>query len=105
MSKPTVAARRASTAQLIQRLSSPASVSPPPPPALPPPSPPSTSIYPESKRINKEMKGLFKSKPRTPVDIVRQTRDLLNYASRGSDIIRESKREEKVCLFLMNLLF
>lgn len=42
------------------------------------------------------MKVLFKSKPRTPIDIVRQTRDLLIYANRGSDI-RESKREEKAC--------
>ena len=41
------------------------------------------------------MKSLFKSKPKTPVDLVRQTRDLLIYADRGSDS-RESKREEKV---------
>ncbi|TQD86732.1 hypothetical protein C1H46_027755 [Malus baccata] len=40
------------------------------------------------------MKGLFKSKPRTPADIVRQTRDLLVYAQRAPDS-RESKREEK----------
>jgi hypothetical protein len=43
------------------------------------------------------MKGLFKSKPRTPADVVRQTRELLIYldlhsASRGAD----AKREEKV---------
>lgn len=43
------------------------------------------------------MKGLFKSKPRTPVEVVRQTRDLLIYANRSSDT-RESKREEKVCI-------
>lgn len=48
-----------------------------------------------------KMKGLFKSKPRTPVDIVRQTRDLLIYANRTSDI-RESKREEKVFFFFNN---
>lgn len=41
------------------------------------------------------MKGLFKSKPRTPVELVRQTRDLLIYADRSSDG-RESKREEKI---------
>lgn len=41
------------------------------------------------------MKGLFKSKPRTPADVVRQTRDLLIYAQRTPDS-RESKREEKV---------
>lgn len=41
------------------------------------------------------MKGLFKSKPRTPVDIVRQTRDLLMLVDRNADT-RESKREEKV---------
>jgi hypothetical protein len=43
------------------------------------------------------MKGLFKSKPRTPPDVVRQTRELLIYldlhsGSRGAD----AKREEKV---------
>ncbi|RID79049.1 hypothetical protein BRARA_A01822 [Brassica rapa] len=32
------------------------------------------------------MKGLFKSKPRTPPDIVRQTRDLLVYADRSVSI-------------------
>ncbi|TMW90737.1 putative MO25-like protein At5g47540 [Solanum lycopersicum] len=42
------------------------------------------------------MKGLlFKSKPKTPVELVRQTRDLLMYTQRNSDI-RESKREEKM---------
>ncbi|WMV31453.1 hypothetical protein MTR67_024838 [Solanum verrucosum] len=43
-----------------------------------------------------KMKGLlFKSKPKTPVELVRQTRDLLIYTQRNSDI-RESKREEKM---------
>ncbi|MCD7461384.1 hypothetical protein HAX54_046012 [Datura stramonium] len=43
-----------------------------------------------------KMKGLlFKSKPKTPVELVRQTRDLLIYAQRNSDT-RESKREEKM---------
>ncbi|GMH30268.1 hypothetical protein Nepgr_032111 [Nepenthes gracilis] len=41
------------------------------------------------------MKGLFKSKPRTPIELVRQTRDLLIYIDRDANI-RESKREEKV---------
>ncbi|KAG5414253.1 hypothetical protein IGI04_001819 [Brassica rapa subsp. trilocularis] len=43
------------------------------------------------------MKGLFKSKPRTPADIVRQTRDLLVYADRSVSTpdLRESKRQEK----------
>ncbi|KAJ6864022.1 MO25-like protein [Populus alba x Populus x berolinensis] len=41
------------------------------------------------------MKGLFKSKPRTPVDIVRQTRDLLIYADQSSASLSDSKREEK----------
>nr|XP_043623268.1 putative MO25-like protein At5g47540 [Erigeron canadensis] len=40
------------------------------------------------------MKGLFKSKPKTPVDLVRQTRDLLIFIDRNSET-RESKREEK----------
>ncbi|KAL2932253.1 hypothetical protein RDABS01_037679 [Bienertia sinuspersici] len=40
------------------------------------------------------MKGLFKSKPRTPAEIVRLTRDLLVQFDMGG--IRESKREEKM---------
>ncbi|XP_047171222.1 putative MO25-like protein At5g47540 isoform X2 [Vigna umbellata] len=40
------------------------------------------------------MKGLFKSKPRTPADVVRHTRDLLLFVDRNSES-RESKREEK----------
>uniref|UniRef100_A0A6M2F2X1 Uncharacterized protein n=1 Tax=Populus davidiana TaxID=266767 RepID=A0A6M2F2X1_9ROSI len=42
------------------------------------------------------MKGLFKSKPRTPVDVVRQTRDLLIYVDRSSSSLSDSKREEKM---------
>ena len=50
---------------------------------------------------SKRMKGLFKSKLRTPVDIVRQTRDLLIYADQSSASLSDSKREEKVgSLFL-----
>nr|KJB69181.1 hypothetical protein B456_011G009300 [Gossypium raimondii] len=48
------------------------------------------------------MKGLFKSKPRTPVDIVRQTRDLLMYVGRSSDS-REAKREEKMAELFKNI--
>ncbi|KAK6947020.1 Mo25-like [Dillenia turbinata] len=33
----------------------------------------------EKSKYNRTMKGLFKSKPRTPADLVRQTRDLLIY--------------------------
>lgn len=48
--------------------------------------------------VQAEMKGLFKSKPRTPPDIVRQTRDLLVYADRSVSTpdLRESKSQEKV---------
>ncbi|KAF3790701.1 putative MO25-like protein [Nymphaea thermarum] len=41
------------------------------------------------------MKGLFKSKPRTPAEIVRQTRDLLVYADLHWES-REAKKEEKL---------
>lgn len=51
---------------------------------------------------SEKMKGLFKSKPRTPTDIVRQTRDLLIYADRPSSDPRDAKREEKVSV--MNLI-
>ncbi|KAF2530728.1 hypothetical protein F2Q70_00032717 [Brassica cretica] len=51
------------------------------------------------------MKGLFKSKPRTPPDIVRQTNDLLAYADRSVSIpdLRESKRQEKLSELSKNL--
>ncbi|KAH9301280.1 hypothetical protein KI387_012863 [Taxus chinensis] len=39
------------------------------------------------------MKGLFKSKPRTPVDIVKLTRELLVYVDSP---VRDAKREEKM---------
>ena len=48
---------------------------------------------------NAKMKSLFKSKPRTPVDLVRQTRDLLIFADLGAPDTKESKRDEKVVLF------
>ncbi|XP_059624784.1 putative MO25-like protein At5g47540 [Cornus florida] len=41
------------------------------------------------------MKGLFKSKPKTPADLVRQTRDILIYVDRNLNT-RETKREEKM---------
>lgn len=48
---------------------------------------------------NAKMKGLFKSKPRTPADLVRQTRDLLIFVDLGAPDTKESKRDEKVfCL-------
>ncbi|WZY78439.1 hypothetical protein YC2023_024823 [Brassica napus] len=52
-----------------------------------------------------KMKGLFKSKPRTPADIVRQTRDLLLYADRSKSLpdLRESKREEKMAELSRNI--
>ena len=43
---------------------------------------------------NSTMKALFKTKPRTPAYLVRQTRDLLIYLSGCSD--RDTKRELKV---------
>ena len=52
-----------------------------------------------------KMKGLFKSKPKTPVDIVRQTRDLLIFADRSASEVRTSKREEKVRNFASLMLF
>lgn len=42
-----------------------------------------------------KMKGLFKSKPKTPADVVRQTRELLMYVERVNDT-REGKRDEKM---------
>ncbi|PKA58218.1 Putative MO25-like protein [Apostasia shenzhenica] len=41
------------------------------------------------------MKGLFKAKPRTPAELVRQTRDLLVYIDHNWNT-REAKREEKM---------
>lgn len=55
---------------------------------------------------NAKMKSLFKSKPRTPADLVRQTRDLLIFVDLGGPDTKESKRDEKVLLliFLMHFL-
>ncbi|KAF3656105.1 hypothetical protein FXO38_14340 [Capsicum annuum] len=50
---------------------------------------------PENKPV--KMKGLlFKSKPKTPVELVRSTRDLVMYIQRSHSDVRESKREEKM---------
>lgn len=39
--------------------------------------------------------GLFKSKPKTPEELVKQTRELLNYALKNPET-SERKRQEKV---------
>ncbi|KAF9664405.1 hypothetical protein SADUNF_Sadunf16G0015600 [Salix dunnii] len=52
---------------------------------------------------SKRMKGLFKSKPRTPVDIVRQTRDILIFADQSSTSLSDSKREEKMAELAKNI--
>ncbi|KAB5519076.1 hypothetical protein DKX38_023395 [Salix brachista] len=49
------------------------------------------------------MKELFKSKPRTPVDIVRQTRDILIFADQSSTSLSDSKREEKMAELVKNI--
>ncbi|KAG8660025.1 hypothetical protein MANES_02G106400v8 [Manihot esculenta] len=41
------------------------------------------------------MKGLFKSKPKTPVELVQLTRELLIYVDKNTEV-RERKREEKI---------
>ncbi|KAK4491897.1 hypothetical protein RD792_002678, partial [Penstemon davidsonii] len=43
-----------------------------------------------------KMKGLFKSKPKTPADLVRQTRDLLIFIDRAAPDTKESKRDDKM---------
>ncbi|MBA0627127.1 hypothetical protein Godav_004676 [Gossypium davidsonii] len=70
------------------------------PPAQPDSTSTSSALY--DKSSSTKMKGLFKSKPRTPVDIARQTRDLLSFAARSSES-RESKREEKMAELFKNL--
>lgn len=61
-----------------------------------------TTKPPEEK--SDSMKGLFKSKPRTPADVVRQTRELLIFADLNSNI-SSAKREEKVKVFISVFLF
>ncbi|XP_008811324.1 putative MO25-like protein At5g47540 [Phoenix dactylifera] len=48
------------------------------------------------------MKGLFKSKPRTPADVVRQTRELLIYVDVNWNS-RDAKREEKMAELSKNI--
>ncbi|WOK95467.1 MO25-like protein [Canna indica] len=48
------------------------------------------------------MKGLFKSKPKTPVDVVRQTRELLIYIDMNWNS-RDPKREEKMAELCKNI--
>lgn len=50
------------------------------------------------------MKGLFKAKPRTIVELVHQTRELLIYADQNTET-RERKREEKVVQSALFLFF
>ncbi|KAK6133251.1 hypothetical protein DH2020_033012 [Rehmannia glutinosa] len=50
------------------------------------------------------MKALFKSKPKTPADLVRQTRDLLIFVDRGGPDTKENKREEKEMMELSKLI-
>ncbi|KAJ3672999.1 hypothetical protein LUZ60_006373 [Juncus effusus] len=55
-----------------------------------------------SEGEKKTMKGLFKSKPRTPADVVRQTRELLVYLDLNSSG-RDNKREEKMAELSKNI--
>ncbi|XP_010252674.1 PREDICTED: putative MO25-like protein At5g47540 isoform X1 [Nelumbo nucifera] len=50
------------------------------------------------------MKGLFKSKPRTPVELVRQTRELLIFADLHYNIHETNKRDEEKMLELTKLM-
>ncbi|RXH85827.1 hypothetical protein DVH24_016880 [Malus domestica] len=92
--------RRASSSLLLPA----PRVSPQPPPQPQPPQQHQDKRPHRSQSANSnKMKGLFKSKPRTPADIVHQTRDLLVYAQRAPDP-RESKREEKNLSILLGPL-
>ncbi|GAB4849724.1 hypothetical protein Ancab_004520 [Ancistrocladus abbreviatus] len=46
--------------------------------------------------VPKPIKGLFKSKPRTPVDVVRQTRELLTWVDSSSNADRGPRLQEKM---------
>lgn len=72
---------------------------PPPPPVLSSASGRSQHLLRSEDSL--KMKGLFKPKPRTPADVVRQTRDLLIFASTDPPDTKESKREDKVPPFLL----
>ena len=51
-----------------------------------------------------QMKGLFKQKPRSPVEVVRQTREMLIYVDMHWNS-RDPKREEKVIDFYLLCIF
>lgn len=95
MSKPAAAAAAAAREdrELVVKRTSP------PPQSSPPAVVAAAARQQPGSPKSQKMKGLFKSKPRTPVDIVKQTRDLLIYADRNPSSTsdsRDSKREEKV---------
>ena len=83
MSKPAAAAAAAREAVVVRSVS-------------PPPQSPAPAV------ATKGYSGLLSNSKsghperRTPVDIVRQTRDLLIYADQSSASLSDSKREEKV---------
>lgn len=62
---------------------------------LPAAAPPDLTAAEIERTQSAKMKGIFKSKPRTPADIVLQTRDLLVYVDR-TPISGDPKLEEKV---------
>ncbi|CAN0890856.1 Stromal 70 kDa heat shock-related protein, chloroplastic [Linum grandiflorum] len=101
------AAERVSSGDVVKRLSQqPAaapSAAPAATPAAGPANPASISAIGASGSLSpsrsQKMKGIFKSRPRTPADIVRQTSDILNYVDRSSTYstdLRDGKREEKM---------
>lgn len=47
------------------------------------------------------MKGLFKAKPLTPIELVHHIRDLLTYTCPNPDV-REAKRQDKVIIILFS---
>lgn len=49
---------------------------------------------------NAKVKAVNKSKANTPADLVRQTRDLLIFVDRGGVDVKESKRDEKVYIYV-----
>ncbi|KAK0589139.1 hypothetical protein LWI29_010186 [Acer saccharum] len=49
------------------------------------------------------MKGLFKTKPKTPTELVISTRELLTYTDKTTEI-RERKREEKARRDVTNIM-
>lgn len=115
MSKPppaAAAAERASSREVVQRLSHPAAAAAPPPPAVATTTTATATATAVSAGAavslahskSERMKTLFKSKPRTPVDIVRQTRDLLIYADHTPSFdARDIKREEKMVELSKNI--